>query len=118
MARHNELGKEGESLAADWLLQREYRILEKNWRIGHIEIDIIAQKGEWLHFIEVKTRRTRCWGGPEESVNHLKFTRWKRAVQGYLISIRHYRLIQYDIIAVILPETGKPIIEIFEDVYG
>ena len=117
MARHNELGKEGERLAADWLMSSGYFILEKNWRIGKVEIDIIAKKGEWLHFIEVKTRTDNRWGRPEDSVNHQKFANWRRAVHGYLMSTRHYRWIQYDIIAVTLTDSAIPVIEIFEDVY-
>ena len=116
MAGHNELGKQGEKLAAEWLASKGYWIIERNWKIGHVEIDIIAQKGEWLHFIEVKTRSSECWGGPEESVDHRKLSNWRRAAQGYLCYRTGYRWIQYDIIAVIVPKKGVPIFTIFEDV--
>lgn len=54
MAWHNETGKTGEKLAADWLEKKGFTILEKNWRHKRLEVDIIAEKDNLLHFIEVK----------------------------------------------------------------
>jgi putative endonuclease len=69
MASHNELGKEGEVLAATWLKEHGYKILHCNWRHSHYEIDIVATKGKFLHFVEVKARKFSMFGGhPEESV--------------------------------------------------
>ena len=72
MAQHISLGKYGEQLAADFLANRGFSILHKNWRHGHREIDIIAVKDKTLHFIEVKTRRNTNFGYPEEGVNRKK----------------------------------------------
>ena len=55
MAEHNELGKEGEKLAVEFLLKNDYKILEKNYRYLKAEVDIIAQKGAFLIGVEVKT---------------------------------------------------------------
>ena len=55
MARHNELGKVGEELAAQFLTNKGYEILEKNWRNKHKEIDIIAKQKKVIVFVEVKT---------------------------------------------------------------
>ncbi len=55
MARHNLLGVRGEEAAARFLMFRDYSILEQNWRVGHLEVDIIAQKRGLLIFVEVKT---------------------------------------------------------------
>jgi putative endonuclease len=55
MAKHIDLGNEGEDLAKALLLQKNYQILETNWRNGRAEIDIIAKDGETLVFVEVKT---------------------------------------------------------------
>ena len=117
MATHNEIGKWGEGIAAKWLIERGYQILERNWKLGRLEIDLIAAKGEWLHFIEVKTRSSRQWGDPEISVTPQKFSRWRNAAQGYLWQQRHYRWIQFDIIAITLENAGKFQLELFEDVY-
>ena len=56
MASHNELGKDGEEMAARWLENKGYEILHRNWRHSHYEIDIVAAKASFLHFVEVKAR--------------------------------------------------------------
>ena len=73
MASHNELGKEGEELAAKWLSENGYSILHTNWRHSHYEIDIVATKGKFLHFVEVKARKASPFGYPEDSVTKKKF---------------------------------------------
>jgi putative endonuclease len=55
MAEHNDLGKFGEQMAVDFLIQKGYTILETNWIFDKAEIDIIAQKGTVLAVVEVKT---------------------------------------------------------------
>ena len=75
MAWHNETGKTGEKLAADWLEKKGFTILEKNWRHKRLEVDIIAEKDNLLHFIEVKSRSSQNYGLPEESVSSPQFSR-------------------------------------------
>jgi len=77
MASHNELGKEGEELAAKWLSEHGYTILHANWRHSHYEIDIVATKGKFLHFVEVKARKASPFGYPEDSVTKKKFKIYK-----------------------------------------
>lgn len=72
MAEHNELGKLGEQLAGEYLAERGYSILHRNWRYGRYELDIIALKGRVLHFVEVKTRASNVDDFPEENVNRKK----------------------------------------------
>ena len=57
MADHNELGREGEDEALLYLTQKGYTLLARNWRIGHLEIDIVAEWFGEIVFVEVKTRR-------------------------------------------------------------
>jgi len=66
------LGLVGESLAVKFLHQKGYKIIEKNFRSKFGEIDIVAQDGDTLVFIEVKTRWTREYGPPEEAVTPRK----------------------------------------------
>src|ERR1700761_7516104 len=66
--RREDLGKKGEGLAAEWLLKREFKILHRNWRHNRCEVDIIAHRNKILHFIEVKTRSSKKYGYPEESI--------------------------------------------------
>ena len=72
MAKHTDTGKVGEELAVNYFSQNGYVILHKNWRHSHWEVDIIATKDNLLHFIEVKTRTTKKFGLPEESVTKKK----------------------------------------------
>lgn len=62
MAAHNELGKWGEDMAAAYLQEKGYSILERDWKSGHHDLDIIAQEGNTLVVVEVKTRRNRLFG--------------------------------------------------------
>lgn len=72
MAEHNEYGKKGEDAAEQYLVDQGYIILEKNWRKGQIEIDLIARKGPWVVFAEVKSRHTATHGSPESFVSVAK----------------------------------------------
>ena len=72
MAAHNDKGKQGEQLAADYFSTRGYEILQQNWRYRHWEIDIIASRNNMLHFIEVKCRSSSGSGFPEESISKKK----------------------------------------------
>ena len=72
MAEHNELGKQGEQVAVDYLLEKGYEILERNYQARKAEIDIIAKKDNWLIVVEVKTRTSIDFGNPEDFVNKNK----------------------------------------------
>lgn len=75
------IGRRGEELAARFLIQRGYVIVERNWRCGHWEADIIAQKTGEVRIVEVKTRRSMAAGFPEESVTGVKLDRlWNLAL--------------------------------------
>jgi putative endonuclease len=117
MQNHIETGKMGEDLAVDWLLKNGYTIRERNWRNSHCEIDIIAAKNGCLHIVEVKTRRSLLFGGPELSVNPKKFYRLQKATRAYTRGSKIYRWLQFDIVAVTLLPNKLPLIELFEDIY-
>ena len=68
MSKRQDVGARGEKLAADLLKKRGYKIVQKNFRCREGEIDIIAQKGECLVFVEVRTKKNTAFGTPEESV--------------------------------------------------
>jgi putative endonuclease len=84
MTQHIELGKQGEEYARQYLISNGYRIIETNWRVGKLEIDIIAQKYDFLSFIEVKTRSTNHFGYPEEAVTRAKMINLLKAAEKYL----------------------------------
>ncbi len=77
-------GRRGEEEAVAYLAKKGYSILERNYRYGHGEIDIIARAGDVLVFIEVKRRATRRFGGPEDAVTPWKRAQIRRIAAGYL----------------------------------
>ncbi|MDE6704082.1 MAG: YraN family protein [Muribaculaceae bacterium] len=99
MARHNETGRWGEDVAAEYLAARGYAIAERNWRSGHYEIDIVAYKGSRIVFVEVKTR-TRDYDDPIEAVDRNKALRLIRAANVYIDAKDINHEIQFDLIAV------------------
>jgi putative endonuclease len=115
MAKHIEIGTHGEALAALWLQKKGYEIKHQNWRHRHLEIDIIALRGNTLHFIEVKTRTSSIFGGPELSVKWKKVKRIKQAAFHYLQANRGFCWIQFDIVAITLHKNQSPMIELFSD---
>lgn len=82
--RRQRLGQSGEEKVAGYLEKRGYTILVKNYRCKVGEIDIIAQDGPVLVFIEVKTRSSLDYGFPAEAVTHRKQRQISRAAQWYL----------------------------------
>lgn len=108
MADHNVLGKKGEDLAAAYLTKKGYKILERNWRSGKDEIDIIALKSDQLIIVEVKTRSTDYFGEPEEAVTLKKQMFLVRATDKYVNQFEFDEQIRYDIISIILrPNANK-----------
>ena len=85
MTANQDKGTKGENVATDYLLQKDYTIIERNWRYKHWEIDIIASKNKKLHFVEVKTRTNKKFGNPEESINEKKMNALKKGAEQYLL---------------------------------
>ena len=81
-----ELGRQGENIACTLLESMGHTILERNWRSGHLEIDIISLGADGIHFVEVKTRRLSIQAPPQENVNKAKQTRIVSAAGRYLKS--------------------------------
>lgn len=108
-AFHNKtLGQQGEALAAEYLTARGYKILERNYRSGHQELDIIASQDGVLHFIEVKTRRTTQFGLGEDAMHRKKIDRLLQAIDAYLSNIDVEPEWQLDLIVVELRVKTKP----------
>ena len=102
MARHNQLGIEGEQIACDFLIRKNYKILETNWRHEKEEVDIIAMDEKELVIVEVKTRSTDYFGDPEEAVDEAKENRLITAAEAYLEQNDLDQEVRYDIISIIL----------------
>lgn len=100
MAEHNELGKFGEEQAVAYLQQHGYDILETNWTFQKAEIDIIAQKGNRLAVVEVKTRSSIDYGLPQDFVKPKKIQLLVKAINEYVVSNDLDVEVRFDIIAV------------------
>jgi putative endonuclease len=78
------VGKTGEDLACSYLESIGHRILERNWRGGHQEIDIISVCPDGIHFVEVKARRKNVQAPPQENVGRTKQKHLTKAALKYL----------------------------------
>ena len=117
MSSHNKIGAEGENLADEWLKQKGYEILHRNWRHSHYEIDLIATKNNWLHIVEVKCRNASPFGCPEDSVTKKKFKHLQRAADQFLFLNPGYKWIQYNILSITLHKDKEPDFFLLEDVF-
>lgn len=79
-----ELGRLGEDLACGFLRDKGHIILERNWRSGHLEIDVISYASDGIHFVEVKTRRLSIQAPPQNNVGQAKQRRITKAALSYL----------------------------------
>lgn len=100
MAAHNELGKEGEEAAAMYLKAHGYVIRHRDWHAGKKDLDIVAQKGNTLIIVEVKTRRNNRFGNPEDAVDNRKIRHIVTSTDTYL---KHFEIdmpVRFDIVTV------------------
>ena len=79
-----EEGQSAEALAADFLKRQSYRILDRNYRVGLGEVDIIAKDGDTICFVEVKMRRTSTFGSPFDAVAKPKMRKLVQVAFCYL----------------------------------
>ncbi|MBR4828815.1 MAG: YraN family protein [Muribaculaceae bacterium] len=103
MEQKKKLGKEGERAACEFLISKGYTIRETNWRMGHLEIDIVAQEpnANMMHIVEVKTRASDDHYDPMESITKAKIRNLVNAANGY---IEYYSLqlsVQYDVMILV-----------------
>ncbi|MCS7054875.1 MAG: YraN family protein [Thermoflexales bacterium] len=84
MTKREDVGAWGEAIAAKHLTERGYVVRERNWRHGHGELDIVAQRGDTLIFVEVRTRRSDAYGRPQESISPHKRATLITTAQAYL----------------------------------
>ena len=101
MAAHNELGKWGEDQAVEYLQRKGYTIIERDGKSGKRDLDIIAQDGNVIVFVEVKTRRNRLYGEPEESVDYHKLQNLQQAISHYVKFKHIHQEIRFDIISIV-----------------
>ena len=113
MAYHNDFGAQGEDIAIDYLRSKGYVILDRNWRSGHKEIDIVARKDDVVVFVEVKARANAFYGNPEDAVTRRKMHLLVLAADAYLRYNAIDLEVRFDVIT-ITGTTGKPYIRHYE----
>ena len=102
MGKHNETGARGERMAEEFLLNKGYTLLHRNWRTAHKEVDLIALDGAELVFIEIKTRSGLAFGFPEESVSSAKQAHLRAAAETFIELYPLYTSVRFDVISILL----------------
>lgn len=118
MAQKNDLGKDGEARARDYLVRQGYTILHTNWRWHHYELDIVAAADNELVVVEVKTRSADYLISPEEAVDNRKIRRIVAAADAY---VRYFNLewpVRFDIITLVKGKEGYRIEHIADAFYA
>lgn len=95
------LGRLGEEMACDFLQSRGQRILQRNWRCGHLEIDIISEAPDGLHFVEVKACTTPLVIDPHEKVDPRKQQRISSAALSYLNARGSDQEVFFDVVSIV-----------------
>jgi len=112
------LGRQGEDLAARFLLRERYTILGRNVHIGRYEVDIVARDGDTTVFVEVKTRRSDVFAAPDQNVDARKRRKLITAARRYAAMEDNPEMYyRFDIVSVLIPPEGRPSITIHKDAF-
>lgn len=104
---HLKVGEMGEKLACKYLKKKGYRIISKNYRNKFFEIDIVANKKNVLHFVEVRTKTSEIFGLPEETVNYKKKKKLIKSAKGFVGFNNYKGKYQIDLICIVLNKENK-----------
>lgn len=116
MTLRKKIGDKGEDNAINFLLANGYEVLQKNYRYGRGEVDIIAQKDAVMVFIEVKTRKNARFGYPETFLSEPQQDRIHLAAEEFVLQKEWQGAIRFDIIAILWDE-NEPTLDHFEDAF-
>jgi len=118
MAESHRLGTRGEEIAARYLERAGWRVLQRNWRFHHKEIDLIARRGRTVAFVEVKTRARLLWGHPLCAISRSKRLEIESAARAWVA--RHAQPgdeFRFDAVAVYRSAGGALEVEHLEDAW-
>ena len=112
-------GRRGESIVAALLEERGFSILERNARVGRLELDIVAKRNATLVFVEVRTRTSDLYGGGEETIDRAKQARIRRAAAGWLEENPAHRgcKMRFDAAGVLLKRGEDPVVDYYPDAF-
>jgi putative endonuclease len=114
--RDEDKGREGEEIAAGFLKRNGYKILERNYRCRLGEIDIIAERGGEIHFVEVKYRTHPIHGTPLESITPQKISRLIKLAAHFLCERRLERACHFSVVG-ITKDGGRISIDFVQDAF-
>lgn len=118
MAAKDVLGRQGEELAAAYLRDRGYALLDRNWRCRDGEIDLVATDRDKLVVVEVKTRSGTEFGDPAEAVTVRKALQVRRVTQSWLAAHRiKWCEIRFDVVAVLMEPGEAPSVRHYESAF-
>lgn len=110
-ARAQKRGASGETVAAAFLESKGARVLERNWRPSGLglrsEVDLVARVGEFVCFVEVKTRKSSDYGEPQEAVGSAKRAQLERLARAWMQLFPADESLRFDVIEVWWPEEGS-----------
>lgn len=117
MAQHNETGKIGEEIAAEYLQKKGFKVIERNWRIEKWEVDIIAEDKDERVFVEVKTRFSEDYGNPADAVTKKKQRYLINAANLYAQQNNYDGRMRFDVVCVYLEKGKKALVEHMEEAF-
>ncbi|RCH54804.1 endonuclease [Mucilaginibacter hurinus] len=117
MAGHNDLGRQGETIAKTYLESHGYEILDENWCHGKAEVDLIGYKDGIIIFVEVKTRTGTGFGMPEDFVDMRKQRLLTEAADEYIYLMNHQGEVRFDIIAILFNKNVTYTLKHIEDAF-
>jgi putative endonuclease len=105
-----ELGRWGEEQARNYLLENNYYLIEENYSNRWGEIDLVVSKGDFIVFVEVKTRRSNKFGPPEASVNYKKQSKIRKMATFFTLRSNYSKLqVRFDVITVFVNQAKESI---------
>ena len=120
MASHNDLGKWGEEMAAQHLREQGYTILDRDWRLGHRDLDIVARTpdGTTVVFGEGKTRTSDVVSRPQDAVDARKIRSLGAAANAYAKEFQLWDELRFDLISIIGDRAETAVLEHVEDAFN
>ena len=100
MSSKIEKGREGEDMAANFLIEKGFEIIQRNYRYKKLEIDLIVKKNNWLIFVEVKLRSSDKYGYPEDFVDYKKAKNIIDGAEQYTYDQNWQGNVRYDIVSI------------------
>ncbi|HVF06258.1 MAG TPA: YraN family protein [Frankiaceae bacterium] len=118
MRAKDAVGAYGERVAARWLEDEGYVVLDRNWRCRSGELDVVAMRGGVVVFVEVKCRRSDAFGVPALAVTPAKVARLRAAAAAWLADRGlDDASVRFDVVSVLRPPAGAAVLEHFQGAF-